>query len=104
MGGLVSAPIRALFSFLLGVALFLALWETALFNLSARPTAVGLLTEAGVGLINPALAHSAVGTYGLSESGFVALQALAAAHPDDPVAIPGLNVDVKGSEIAGKSF
>ena len=75
MGGLVSAPFRMLFSFLLGIALFLALWETALFNVSARPTAVGLLTEAGVGIINPALTHSALGTYGLSESGF-------AAHPD----------------------
>jgi hypothetical protein len=104
MGGLVSAPFRALFSFLLGIALFLALWETALFNVSARPTAVGLLTEAGVGIINPALTHSALGTFGLSESGFATLQALAAAHPNDPVAIPGVNVEVKGSEIAGKSF
>jgi hypothetical protein len=104
MGTLVSAPFRALFSFLLGIALFLALWETALFNVSARPTAVGLLTEAGVGIINPALTHSALGTYGLSDSGFAALQTAAAARPNDPVTIPGLNVEVRGSEIAGKSF
>jgi hypothetical protein len=104
MGGLVSAPFRALFSILLGFALFLALWETALFNVSARPTAIALMTEAGVGLINPALEHSSLGTFGLSESGFAALQTLAAAHPNDPVAIPGLNVDVRGSEIAGRSF
>jgi hypothetical protein len=93
-----------LFSFLLGIALFLALWETALFNVSARPTAVGLLTEAGVGIINPALTQSAVGTFGLSESGFAAIQAAAAARPNDPVAIPGINVEVRGSEIAGKNF
>jgi hypothetical protein len=104
MGGLVSLPFRMLFSFLLGVALFLALWETALFNVSARPTAVGLLTEAGVGIINPALTHSALGTFGLSESGFAAIQAAAAARPNDPVAIPGINVEVRGSEIAGKNF
>ncbi len=104
MGGLVSLPFRIVFSFLLGIALFLALWETALFNVSARPTAVGLLTEAGVGIINPALTHSAVGTFGLSESGFAAIQAAAAARPNDPVTIPGLNVEVRGSEIAGKSF
>ena len=104
MGGLVSLPFRMLFSFLLGVALFLALWETALFNVSARPTAVGLLTEAGVGIINPALTHSALGTFGLSESGFAAIQTAAAAHPNGPVTIPGLNVEVRGSEIAGKNF
>src|SRR5690348_11943073 len=104
MSTLVSAPFRALFSFLLGIALFLALWETALFNVSARQTAVGLMTEVGVGLINPALEHSAFGTFGLSESGFASLQALAAARPDDPVAIPGLNVEVRGREITGKSF
>ena len=104
MGGLVSLPFRMLFSFLLGIALFLALWETALFNVSARPTAVGLLTEAGVGIINPALTHSALGTFGLSESGFAAIQAAAAARPNDPVTIPGLNVEVRGSEIAGKNF
>jgi hypothetical protein len=104
MGGLVSLPFRMLFSFLLGIALFLALWETALFNVSARPTAVGLLTEAGVGIINPALTHSAAGTFGLSESGFAVIQAAAAAHPNDPVAIPGINVEIRGSEIAGKNF
>jgi hypothetical protein len=104
MSGLVSAPFRALFSFLLGIALFLALWETALFNVSARPTAVGLLTEAGVGIINPALTHSALGTFGLSESGFAALQTAAVTRPNDPVTIPGLNVEVRGSEIVGKSF
>jgi hypothetical protein len=104
MSGLISGPFRAIFSFLLGIALFLALWETALFNVSARQTAVGLMTEAGVGLINPALEHSAFGTFGLSESGFASLQALAAARPDDPVAIPGLNVEVRGREITGKSF
>ncbi|HEY7021148.1 MAG TPA: hypothetical protein VH349_08525 [Ktedonobacterales bacterium] len=104
MGGLVSLPFRMLFSFLLGIALFLALWETALFNVSARPTAVGLLTEAGVGIINPALTHSALGTFGLSESGFATIQAAAAVRPNDPVTIPGLNVEVRGSEIAGKNF
>jgi hypothetical protein len=104
MSGLISGPFRAIFSFLLGIALFLALWETALFNVSARQTAVGLMTEAGVGLINPALEHSAFGTFGLSESGFASLQALAAARPDDPVAIPGLNVEVRGREITGTTL
>jgi hypothetical protein len=104
MGRFITGRFRALFSLLLGIALFLALWETALYNVSTRQTAVGLMTEAGVGLINPALEHSAVGTFGLSESGFAALQAVASAHPTDPVTIPGLNVEILGSDIAGKSF
>src|SRR5205085_1820514 len=44
MGGLVCAPFRAVFSFLLGIVLLLALWDTALVNVSARPTAGELLT------------------------------------------------------------
>jgi hypothetical protein len=101
---LATGNLRGLFTVLLGLALVGGLWETALVNLSSRPTATAIMTEVGVEIINPALiGHS----FGLSQSVYSSLQATAKAHPNQPLAIPGINqnkVQLLGSDIAGKSF
>jgi hypothetical protein len=101
IGLLVTGNLRGLFSFFLVLALFGGLWETALVGLSTRATATAVMTQVGVEIINPALQH---GSFGLSESGWVQLQAQAIANPTKPISIPGLKVQILGSQIAHKSF
>ena len=98
---LATGNLRGLFSFLLVIALFGALWETSLVNLSSRATATAVMTEVGIEVVNPALQR---GSAGLSEVGWAALQAQAIANPTKPVASPGLKVTVLGSKIAHKNF
>lgn len=98
---LATGNLRGLFSFLLVLALFGALWETSLVNLSSRATATAVMTEVGIELVNPALQR---GSFGLSQTGWAVLQAEAIANPAAPVTIPGLKVRILGSQIAHKSF
>lgn len=98
---LATGNLRGLFAFLLTLALFGALWETSLVNLSTRATATAVMTDVGIEIVNPALQRS---SFGLSQAGWAVLQAQAIANPTKPVVIPGLKVQVLGSQIAHKSF
>lgn len=100
-GMLLSGNVRGLFSFLLGLALVGGLWEASLANLSSRTTATAIMTEVGVEIINPVLVgHS----FGLSQTAYTTVQKAAAAHPSQAIAVPGLKVQVLGSEIRGLDF
>lgn len=78
-----------------------ALWTTALARISDRAPATELLTSAGTDLINPLLlAHGS----GIAQSTYQQLEQAAAAHPNQPVSIPFLKVQILGKAIAGKSF
>lgn len=98
---LLTGNVRGLVTFLLGLALLGALWEFTLMNLSSQATATGIMTQAGAEVINPFLeSHS----FGLSQTAYAQIEQQAAAHPDQTFSAPGINVSVRGSDIAGKSF
>lgn len=99
---LMRGDFRGLFSLLLGVAVLVALWETALFGISTQATATNIMTEAGVAIVNPILEGSSLGL--AQGPAFQALEAGAAANPTQAVSIPGLKVTILGSDIAGKTF
>jgi hypothetical protein len=101
LGMVATGNVRGLATLVLGLALVGGLWETSLYNLSARATATGVMTEVGVELINPVLVQNSLG---LSDTVYAALQAQAKANPTQPLGIPGLKVKVIGRDIAGKSF
>ncbi|HEY7984397.1 MAG TPA: hypothetical protein VID73_09525 [Ktedonobacterales bacterium] len=101
IGMVATGNVRGLATLLLGLALIGGLWETSLYNLSARATATAVMTEVGVELINPVLVNNSLG---LSGTLYTALQAQAKANPAQPLSIPGLKVRVTGRDIAGKSF
>ncbi|HKT39561.1 MAG TPA: hypothetical protein VJR48_14390 [Ktedonobacterales bacterium] len=87
---------------LFGTVLVGALWVTALFGLSSRPTSTAMLTELGANVLNPYLvAHSGIG---VSESTYATLQKTAAAHPSQEIPLSILSVQVLGSDIAKKSY
>lgn len=96
-----SRPIQRIITILLGLALLGALWTTALGSLSSQGTAVPMLTSAGTELINPLLYAN---NNGVAKSAWATIEQQAAAHPNGTVALPGIRVPVKGSDIAGKSF
>lgn len=101
LGMLATGNFRRLFTVLLGLALVGGLWETSLVNLSSRSTATAIMTEVGVDLINPVLVgHS----FGVSQTVYTSLQQTAKAHPTQALSVPGIKVQLLGSEIAGKSL
>ncbi len=93
--------IRGRIHHLFGVVLLATLWVTSLANLSSRATATSVLTEVGANVLNPYLASN---SFGLAEKAYGGLQAAATAHPNDPLPLPFLKVQIKGSEIAGRNF
>ena len=100
-GMLLTGNLRGFFSFLLGLALVAGLWEASLASLSSHATATAIMTEVGVEVINPVLVgHS----FGLSQTAYATVQKSASAHPTQPIAVPGLKVQVLGSEIKGLDF
>jgi hypothetical protein len=102
IGLLMKGDFRGLFALLLGFALLGALWETALFSLSTPKTATAVMTEAGVAVVNPAL-----GSMGVGPTVLASIQADAAVHPTDPVAIPGLKTRAIGltkQDLVGLTF
>lgn len=86
---------------LLAIALLSALWTTALGRLSDRASAVGLLTDAGVELINPLLLHNGSG---FTQAAYAKLESDAKAHPSQPIQLAFVKPIIQGKEIAGKSF
>jgi hypothetical protein len=101
---LLTGNLRGLFSFLLGLALVGGLWEASLANLSSHSTATAIMTEVGVEVINPVLVGQAGHSFGLSQAAYAAIQKTASAHPTQPISVPGLKVQVLGSEIKGLDF
>jgi hypothetical protein len=93
--------IRGRIHHLLGVVLLATLWVTSLANLSARTTATSMLTEIGANVLNPYLAAN---SFGIADKAYGGLQVAARAHPNDALPLPFLKVQIKGSEIAGRSF
>jgi hypothetical protein len=100
-GMFATGNFRALFATALGLCLVGGLWETSLVNLSSHTTATSVLTEVGVEVINPVLTNN---SFGVSQSVYAAAQQSARAHPSQPISIPGIKVQVLGSDILGKSF
>ncbi|HEX9067568.1 MAG TPA: hypothetical protein VF807_02280, partial [Ktedonobacterales bacterium] len=100
---LLTGNFKGLFHLLLGLAVVVALWETALFGLSTRSTATSLFTEVGTNIVNPVISASSLG---LAQQTFVLLQAQSALRPNDPLIVPGLGpkVHVLGKDIAGKTY
>lgn len=96
-----SRPIRRVITLALGLALLGALWTTALGSLSSEGTAVPMLTNAGTELLNPLLTANG---NGVAQGAWNTIQQQAKAHPDQSVSLPGINIQVKGHEIAGMSF
>jgi hypothetical protein len=85
----------------LALTLLAALWNTALAQLSARPTAIALLTQAGTDLINPLLTANGSG---LGPDLYQQLQTQASAHPNQALQIAFLRISIPGEAIAGKNF
>lgn len=107
MEKIISAPMRLLSGVshtFFGIALLGALWVTSLTLLSARPTAVALLTEAGAQTLNPQLVQVTKGVIGITPESYAKLQTAAKASPTKPLDLSILKVSVPGSVIVGKNY
>lgn len=93
--------LRGLAYTLVGTLVLTTLWVTSLALLSARPTAIDLLTEAGTQVLNPFLVDRGLG---LSQSTYAALEADARAHPSQPLSLGVLKAHILGREVAGKRY
>ncbi len=89
---------RGIISLLLGLALLGALWNASLFRLSSRESAVGMLTQIGVQVINPVLIRSQLGGLSQSALGSIGKKCATAAT------VPGLKISVPCSQLQGKSL
>src|SRR5215831_16939610 len=85
--------LRGIFSFILGLALLGALWNASLYLLSSQESATGILTDAGVQVINPVLTKSQIG--GLSQSSLTSITT----HCTSTAKVPGLKVTVDCSKL-----
>ncbi len=97
----VAGIIRRVATVLLALTLLGALWSTALSRVSERQTAVSVLTNVGVDLINPLLLNN---SSGLSQGLYQQLEQQAQAHPTQPLQISFIKIPINGSEIRGKDF
>src|SRR5215469_3109974 len=97
----VAGIIRRVATVLLALTLLGALWSTALSQVSQRQTAVSILTNVGVDLINPFLLSN---SSGLSQGVYQQLEQQAQAHPTQTLAISFIKIPINGSEIQGKDF
>ena len=97
----VAGIIRRVATVLLALTLLGALWSTALSRVSERQTAVSILTNVGVDLINPLLLSN---SSGLSQGVYQQLETQAQSHPTQALAISFIKIPINGSEIKGKNF
>lgn len=107
MGMILGAPLKWVSGFahtLFGIVLLGALWVTSLTLLSARTTAVPLLTEAGASTLNPQLIHVTNGAVGITTNSYATLEAAAKANPTKPLNLSLLKIQVPGSVIVGKNY
>ncbi|HET9981566.1 MAG TPA: hypothetical protein VFQ32_14050 [Ktedonobacterales bacterium] len=102
--GLPFKGISGLAHTLFGIVLLGALWVTSLTLLSARPTAVALLADAGAHTLNPQLVQVTHGAIGITPDGYAKLESAAKAHPSQSLDLAILKVQVPGSVIVGKSY
>ena len=102
--GLPFKGVSGLAHTLFGTVLLVALWVTSLALLSARPTAVALLTEAGAQTLNPQLIHVTNGVIGITPASYIKLENAATANPAQPLDLSILKVSVPGSVIVGKNY
>ena len=102
--GLPFKGISGLAHTLFGIVLLGALWVTSLTLLSARPTAVALLADAGAHTLNPQLVQVTHGAIGITPDGYAKLESAAKAHPSQPLDLAILKVQVPGSVIVGKGY
>ena len=101
--GLPFKGVSGLAHTLFGIVLLGALWVTSLTLLSARPTAVALLADAGAHTLNPQLVQVTHGVIGITPDGYAKLESAAKAHPAQPLELSIIKTPVPGSVIAGKS-
>jgi hypothetical protein len=103
-GLLIRGNLRGLLSFFLGIALLGALWNASLFRLSSHDSAVGMMTQVGVQVLNPVLTNPLAKSQfsSLSSSGFATFQKNCTGETS---AIPGFGQEVKVScaDITSKS-
>ena len=102
--GLPFKGISGLAHTLFGIVLLGALWVTSLTLLSARPTAVALLADAGAHTLNPQLVQVTQGAIGITPDSYARLESAAKAHPSQPLDLSIIKVKVPGSVIVGKSY
>lgn len=86
---------------LFGTIVLSMLWVTSLTVLSAQPNATALISAAGSDMLNPFLTKQGLG---LTQSTYASLEATAAAHPGQSLALPLLKIHVLGSEIKGHTY
>ena len=92
---LARGTFRGIIAFLLGLALLGALWNASLFRLSSRATSIGILTQVGVQVINPALNKSQLG--GLSQNVLTSVAKTCV----NTATVPGLKIAVPCSQLKG---
>ena len=102
--GLPFKGVSGLAHTLFGIVLLSALWVTSLTLLSARPTAVALLTEAGAQTLNPQLVQITNGVIGITPVSYAKLESAAKASPSKALDLSILKVQIPGSVIVGKSY
>src|SRR5690242_20167515 len=102
--GLPFKGVSGLAHTLFGIVLLGALWVTSLTLLSARPTAVALLTEAGAQTLNPQLVQITNGVIGITPVSYAKLENAATANPSKALDLSILKVQIPGSVIVGKSY
>ena len=102
--GLPFKGVSGLAHTLFGIVLLGALWVTSLTLLSARPTAVALLTEAGAQTLNPQLVQITNGAIGITPVSYAKLESAAKASPSKALDLSILKVQIPGSVIVGKSY
>jgi hypothetical protein len=90
---------RGIFTLLLGLTLVWGLWETSLVRLSDPATAIPIMVEVGNRFITPLIANA---PGGITESAYSNLEKLALSHPSQAISLPGIQVQILGSDIAGK--
>jgi hypothetical protein len=92
-GMVLRGNLRGIFSFILGLALLGALWNASLYLLSSQESATGILTDAGIQVINPVLTKSRIG--GLSQTALTSITK----HCASTATVPGLKVAVDCSKL-----
>ena len=92
-GMVLRGNLRGILSFILGLALLGALWNASLYLLSSQESATGILTDAGIQVINPVLTKSHIG--GLSQSALTSITK----HCVSTAKVPGLKVMVECSKL-----
>ena len=102
--GLPFKGISGLAHTLFGIVLLGALWVTSLTLLSARPTAVALLADAGAHTLNPQLVQVTQGAIGITPNSYAKLESAAKAHPSQPLDLSIIKVKVPTYSTLPRAF